>query len=255
MSMRFAVFCTGAVGVEVLSTFSLNGHAVHALVLDDRGDPSFNQALSTHVAARGARQWRSSEVGSDAFRRFLAEEIDLGILAWWPYLIRQPVISAPRNGFLNLHPSLLPFNRGKHYNFWALVEQCPFGVSIHFVDEGIDSGDIAFQRALSVGWEDSGETLYRRAQTEIAALFAESFPRIARGDIPRIKQDLRTGSLHYAHELEAASRIDLELPQAPRALLNLLRARTFPPHPAAWFEADGERYEVRISITRKRKDP
>ena len=61
-------------------------------------------------------------------------ECDLGILAWWPRLIKEPLLSMPKNGYINTHPSLLPFNRGKHYNFWALVEQVPFGVSLHFID-------------------------------------------------------------------------------------------------------------------------
>jgi methionyl-tRNA formyltransferase len=59
---------------------------------------------------------------------------DLGVLAWWPYLLKPRVLAMPRLGFINTHPSLLPHNRGKHYNFWALVEQAPFGVTLHRVD-------------------------------------------------------------------------------------------------------------------------
>jgi methionyl-tRNA formyltransferase len=71
-----------------------------------------------------------------------AAPLDLGVLAWWPKIISKEIIKRPNLGFVNTHPSMLPYNRGKHYNFWALVEQTTFGVSIHLVDEGIDSGDI-----------------------------------------------------------------------------------------------------------------
>ena len=43
---------------------------------------------------------------------------------------------------LNIHPSLLPFGRGKYGYFWSIINSEPFGVTIHLVDEGIDSGKI-----------------------------------------------------------------------------------------------------------------
>jgi methionyl-tRNA formyltransferase len=144
----------------------------------------------------------------------------------------------------------LPYNRGKHYNFWAIVEEAPFGVTLHHVDEGVDRGDIAFQARIETGWEDTGETLYRKAQVAIVRLFRDAFDDIVAGRIPRTPQDLGAGSFHLARELEPASRIDLDAPCTARQLLNVLRARTFPPHPAAWFEAGGEKYEVRVQINR-----
>lgn len=49
----------------------------------------------------------------------LPDGVDLGVLAWWPKIVRSPVLDVPRHGFVNTHPSLVPYNRGKHYNFWA----------------------------------------------------------------------------------------------------------------------------------------
>ena len=63
---------------------------------------------------------------SEQVSKYISEnriEIDIGIMAWWPKLIKQPLIGLPRYGFINTHPSFLPYNRGKNYNFWALVEQ------------------------------------------------------------------------------------------------------------------------------------
>jgi methionyl-tRNA formyltransferase len=176
-------------------------------------------------------------------------ELDLIILAWWPYILKEDLIRLPRVGCLNFHPSYLPYNRGKHYNYWSIVEERPFGVTIHWVDEEIDQGEIAFQSLIPKSWEDTGETLYFKAQKEMVRLFKENFHRIKAGDIPRKPQDLRLGSFHYAKELEEASRIDLEKEYNARHLLNLLRARTFPPNPGAWFLDRGVKYEVRVKIT------
>lgn len=85
------------------------------------------------------------------------------ILAWWSYVLKENLIRIPRIGCLNFYPSFLPYNRGKHYNFWTIVEGNPFGVSQHSVDQGIDTGDIAYQSRIAKTWEDTGEALYHKA--------------------------------------------------------------------------------------------
>jgi methionyl-tRNA formyltransferase len=176
--------------------------------------------------------------------------IDLGILAWWPRILTQKLLNVPARGFINTHPSLLPHNRGKHYNFWAIVEQRPFGVSLHHVSAGIDSGDIVSQLSIPYGWEDTGGTLYDRAQAAMLDLFVNTYPAIREGRAQRTPQDLAAGSFHLSRELEAASAIDLDRCYSARDLLNLLRARTFPGKPGCWFMDDGVRYEVNVSVSR-----
>ena len=176
---------------------------------------------------------------------------DLGILAWWPKLISPSLMALAREGFINTHPSLLPHNRGKHYNFWALVEQVPFGVSIHFVDEGIDSGDIIAQLPISYDWEDTGATLHWKASQAMIELFKLAYPKIRNGSIQRISQELSDGSVHYAREIDVVSKIELNKTYTARELINLLRARTFPGYPACRFEEDGETFEISVTIRRR----
>lgn len=180
----------------------------------------------------------------------LGGQFDLGLLAWWPKIIRERMIAMPRLGFLNTHPSLLPFNRGKHYNFWAIVEQVPFGVTLHRVNAGVDTGDIVAQRSIGYGWQDTGKTLYEKATTAMADLVLETYPRLRTGEIESWPQP-DGGSFHRASELDNASRIELDKTYTGRELLNLLRARTFKPHPACWFSDGDEEYEVRIEIGKR----
>jgi methionyl-tRNA formyltransferase len=179
-------------------------------------------------------------------------KIDIGVLAWWPKLIKQPLIGMPKHGFINTHPSMLPHNRGKHYNFWTIVEQAPFGVSLHMIDDGIDSGDVIAQNPIHYGWEDNGETLYGKAQESMVRLFRDVYPDIRSLDFPRQKQNLSLGSFHRAAELDSACRIEIDRNYRARDILNLLRARTFAGHPACWFCDKGEMFEVRIDIKRKK---
>lgn len=178
----------------------------------------------------------------------LDADVDLGVLAWWPKILKGPLLDAPRFGFVNTHPSLLPHNRGKHYNFWALVEQVPFGVTLHRVDYGVDTGDIVSQKRIEYDWCDTGETLYKKAQAAMLELFCETYPILRKGKFESRPQDPHAGSFHRASELDSASKIDLDSHYRAIDLLNLLRARTFEGHPGCWFEQDGNRFEISISI-------
>jgi methionyl-tRNA formyltransferase len=249
VTLKIGLFAAHDVGAAIAGVFGDTG-APACLVLDDWDTSGRNARIAAASKCVPERVYSYTDVASgEGLQTLRALDLDLIVLAWWPYIVTPPLIAIPRLGCLNVHPSLLPHNRGKHYNFWALVEGSPFGVSIHFVDRGVDTGDVAFQSAIPTTWEDTGATLYEKAQREVVRLFTEKLPEIRLGRIPRQQQDLARGSSHRASELDAASRIDLDRRYTGRELLNLLRARTFPPHPAAWFEDDGRRYEVRIAVT------
>jgi methionyl-tRNA formyltransferase len=254
VNLRIALFASGSVGLQVAATLRAAGHPPCCLVFDQTTSPESVEQLVESAGVKVGHAYRSDEVRGDEGRaKLVADNIDLALLAWWPYIIKEPILSTPKVGLLNFHPSLLPYNRGKHYNFWNLVEDVPFGVTLHWVTAGVDAGDIAFQREIPKSWEDTGQTLYTKAQEAIVDLFRTNLERIVSGDIPRIPQDLSRGRLHFARELEPASELHLDRTYRGRDLLNLLRARTFPPHPGIWFTDNGEEYEVRVQITRRKR--
>lgn len=178
----------------------------------------------------------------------LFDGVEVIFLAWWPKIIPRFIIEAPAVGIVNFHPSLLPYNRGKNYNFWTIVEDTPFGVTLHFVDEGIDSGDILFQTPIAKTWEDTGASLYLKAKAEISLLFQNHYKDIIEGRYQRTKQDTIRSTLHYSKELDAYSRLTLDESYQLKQLLNLLRARTFEGKPACYFWDSGKKFEVRVSI-------
>lgn len=76
---------------------------------------------------------------------------DVICVSCFPHLLPQPILQLPRLGCLNVHPSLLPRFRGPAPLFWALrsgVRQT--GVTIHFMDEYFDTGDVALQRPYAL---------------------------------------------------------------------------------------------------------
>lgn len=81
-----------------------------------------------------------------------ANEIDLLVVAGgWHEKIPIDVITAPRLGAINIHPSLLPSFRGTSITRWQILEGVPYsGVTIHYMDAEFDSGEIIAQKALPV---------------------------------------------------------------------------------------------------------
>ena len=252
--MKLGLFASQQVGLEIAKFFRETNEPVQFVVIDAKGDAALNREIVRHAGVNEGKVFSSDSIYElNRLAELEALAPDLILLAWWPYILKEALIRVPRIGCLNFHPSLLPYNRGKNYNFWTIVEDSPFGVTLHFIDRGVDSGDIAFQSQIDKSWEDTGETLYRKAQHEIVKLFKEKFPLIKAGTIPRMPQDLSKGSFHKSSELDEASRIDLDRPYAARELLNIMRARTFPPYPGAWFIDGTDTYEVRVSIKRVNK--
>ena len=241
--MRLLIMCDGDVGVRIASWLLTNYPLDLGLVVTLSENDIYRKMVSAGVAT----VFISS--ASEAVSKIKSlPKCDLGILVWWPRILSKEMLGLTRLGFINTHPSLLPFNRGKHYNFWALVEQSPFGVSLHFVDEGIDSGDIVAQKEILYDWTDTGGTLYLKAVEAMVELFIHEYPKIRELQLSKIKQDLTKGSMHYAREINLASLIEIDKQYKARDLINLLRARTFPGYPSCSFLDQGVAYDVTVTI-------
>jgi methionyl-tRNA formyltransferase len=175
-------------------------------------------------------------------------ELDYIISVHFPYLFTKEILELPKIGILNLHPAYLPFNRGWHTPTWAIYESTPFGATLHWVDEEIDSGDIALQKQITISWSDTAHTLYQKAlQCEIE-LFNEAIPYIINKNLPRIPQPYE-GTLHLKKDLEKIKKIDLSLEYSGEKIINLLRALTTNNwDEAAFFELDGKKYLIHIEI-------
>lgn len=247
--MRIGLFAADNVGSEIVKFFREQHEPLACLVLDSRDRKNLNSEMKRNSGIKDDKIFYSDSIYEEEILEKLSQlELDLIILAWWPYILKKSLLALARLGIMNFHPSLLPYNRGKHYNFWTVVEDTPFGVTLQWVEEGIDSGDIAFQSVIGKSWEDTGESLYCKAQEEMIHLFKENFAAIKMGTIPRVPQDLGIGSFHKSCEIEKASKIELDKYYKARDLLNILRARTFPPHPGAWFVDKGAKYEIQVKI-------
>ncbi len=176
----------------------------------------------------------------------LGADIALSIL--FGYILKPDLINSFPQGVVNLHPSYLPFNRGAHPNIWSIVEQTPAGVTLHYIDDKIDTGDIIAQQQVPVDITDTGASLYRKLEEASVALFKETWDQIRTGRAPRFRQTGQLGTYHRVKDVAEIDLIDLDQPYTARELINIIRARTFPPYPGAYFMYQGRKIYVRLQL-------
>lgn len=108
-------------------------------------------------------------------------------------IIKPPILGIPRRATLNAHPGLLPWLRGSASVGWALYKDFPQGATVHFIDPGIDTGDIIFREELSVYRHDTYESLNARVAELAAQLMVRAMNAFITSDVPRIPQPLDEG--------------------------------------------------------------
>jgi len=172
---------------------------------------------------------------------------DLVVSAGFRDIVPARYLEIPSYGCINLHKSLLPYNRGAQPNVWSIVEDTPAGVSMHYMDSGIDTGPVIAQRGVQVEFSDTGETLYRRLEEVQFELFRETWPSIRAGQVEPQPQS-GSGSLHYKRDFGELCRLDLDSMYRVGELINVLRATTFPPYRNAYVVKNGRRYYIEIAI-------
>lgn len=99
------------------------------------------------------------------------------------FIIKKDLLSVAPQGILNRHNALLPRNRGRLTPFWVLYNQeTETGVSIHFIDEGIDSGPIVVQKKFPVDHGESFKSLVRKNYHWAPKAMLEALDKLEKGE-------------------------------------------------------------------------
>lgn len=130
----------------------------------------------------------------------IENNFDFIISYGYRYIISKEIINIMESNIINMHISYLPWNRGADPNFWSFLEGTKKGVSIHLVDEGVDTGDIIIQKEIIFDVSETLRTTYNKLCQVIEMLFIEYWPEIRLGKYKRVKQNLNEGSMHYSKD-------------------------------------------------------
>ncbi len=111
-------------------------------------------------------------------------EVNLVILAGFMRVLKEPMLQAFPRRILNIHPSLLPKHPGREAWKLALKEgDSVAGCTVHYVDDGIDSGEIIGQAEVDIFEDDTPESLHDRIQRAEHLLYPMAIGYFVRGEL------------------------------------------------------------------------
>lgn len=126
---------------------------------------------------------------NEAVKKIKDYEVDIFVSMSFDQIFKKNILSIPILGTINCHAGALPFYRGRNVLNWVLInDEKSFGVTVHYINEGIDTGDIIVQKKELIDDKDDYSTLLTKASKICANLLYEALNLIVKNKIKTIKQ-------------------------------------------------------------------
>lgn len=186
-----------------------------------------------------------SNINSEEFIDLASKyECDLFVSMSFNQIFRAKIMSVPPLSTINCHAGKLPFYRGRNVLNWALInDESDFGITVHYVDEGIDTGDIIVQRFFTITDEDDYSTLLTRAYAGCSSILYDAVKLVQKGNPKVIKQKDLDAEGTYCTARKIGDEL-LSWNQNSRDIFNFVRGVCQPGPEARTFLGDEE---IRIS--------
>ncbi len=239
--MRVALIGQAAFGADVLKGLLAKGHQVVGVFCPpDRGektDPLKEAALTAGLPVFQPKRMKDPE----AYDQMVSLNPDLAVLAFVTDIVPGKVLAIPKLGSICYHPSILPRYRGASAINWAVINgETKTGLTIFWVDEGIDTGDILLQKEVEVGPEETtGEVYFNKLYPLGVEATVEAVDLIAQGKAPRIPQDHSQATYDPPCDEKMAG---LDWSKPGRAVFNFIRGCD--PQPGATTTFRGEKVKL-----------
>jgi methionyl-tRNA formyltransferase len=168
---------------------------------------------------------KHENINSNEFIKYIKKyNCDLFISMSFDQIFKREIINLPKHKIINCHAGKLPFYRGRNVLNWVLInDEEEFGITVHYVSEGIDTGDIILQRTFPITDNDNYFTLLNKAYIECSKILFDSVKLIQNGSVKLIKQqDIHPIGFYCGRRQEGDEVIDWN--QTSRELFNFIRA-------------------------------
>lgn len=238
--MKTVVFAYHNMGLAGLEALERHGYDIAAVFTheDNPGENCWFDSVKYWALQKNIAVHTTEEINSPLWiARIAAINPDIIFSFYYRKMIGCEILDLPRIGAFNLHGSFLPAYRGRCPVNWVIIngERCT-GVTLHYMVEKPDAGDIVGQRAVVIDVSDTAKTLYDKLCRAARELLDELLPLIKEGWIPRHKQDLNQGS-YYGGRRPEDGRIDWK--KSADEVYNLIRGVT-DPYPGAFALSDND---------------
>ena len=244
--MNIMFMGTPEISAICLERLILDGHNVTSVITGEdkprgRGNVMTPTATKTMARSHGIAVYTPRTLRDEAFSALLSElSPDLIVVVAYGKILPKNVIDFPKYGCVNLHVSLLPKYRGAAPMQRAIMEgERETGVTVMYMDEGLDTGDIISVSRFCIGPEDDFEAIHDRSAEVGSRLLSDTLIEISEGRAQRTVQDSSLAS--YASKVEKSdAKIDFTL--SATALDCIIRGTT--PIPGAYAYLGGKMLKI-----------
>jgi methionyl-tRNA formyltransferase len=188
---KLVVIGSGKMAVDCLKILSEAPHGVLSLAISEPQAGSPGNALSRYCRGQGIPYLEAERINSSSVIERLAAiapDIIFNINSF--QIIRPVLLSLPKEGTINFHNGPLPRYGGANVCSWAIINgERDHGVTWHYLDRGIDTGDIIAQRFFEIAPDETAITLIIKCINAGIELFKEVLPRLIDGSVKVVKQD------------------------------------------------------------------
>ncbi len=255
MLMRTVFMGTPDFAVPALRNLHDGGHEIAAVVTQPdrpraRGNVILPSPVKEYALGLGVPIFQPERVSDPEFVEILRGVApDAIVVVAFGQKIPPEILKLPRYGCINIHASLLPEYRGAAPIQRAIIDGKEFtGVTIMYMDEGWDTGDILIQERVEIGRGTTAGELHDRLSEIGAELLVKALRMLEDGSAPRIPQD--HGKATYAPKIEKDDcRIDWS--KSGESLINLVRGCS--PSPGAFTMLNGKLMKI-FSLEPVRED-
>jgi len=168
---------------------------------------------------------KNKNINSEEFIAIVKKyNCDLFVSMSFNQIFKTEIINLPRYKTINCHAGKLPFYKGRNILNWALInDEKEFGITVHYVDEGIDTGDIILQRSYEISDKDDYKTLLERAYDDCANILYDGIVKFKNGYVEAKKQNEIHPVGFYCSQRKIGDEI-LNWNQTSREVFNFVRA-------------------------------
>ena len=245
--MRIVFIGTGEIGVPTLQALQKSTeHELVAVVTQPDKPVGREQRIEPPLIKKALAGTTMSILqppkikDRQSIERIRALRPDVIVVVGYGQILPREVLEIPRVACLNLHASLLPRWRGAAPIQAAIAAgDRETGISVMYMDEGLDTGDILLQRRIDIRTDDTSGSLHDRLAQIAPEALLESLRMLAAGDAPRILQDKSLAT--YASKL---SRDDGRIDWSEPAEMIERKIRAFNPWPGAFMELNGQNLKI-----------
>ena len=174
------------------------------------------------------------------YQRILDEKPDIIITCAYGQIIPQEILDCPKYGCINVHASLLPKYRGGAPIHWAIINgDKKTGITIMYMDKGMDTGDIISQEAIEILESDNLESVHDKLSVLGAKLLIDTLPSIFDGTNDRLKQN--EDEVTFAYNIKREEE-HIDFNKTSREVFNLIRGLS--PIPSSNAIIDNEEMKI-----------